>query len=413
MYLYQNTLDDIQKLSPKWEYINKYTNQYNCQYFILRSQVWFKDHKNIILKDYLAVPKIIDKINNTEAMLTFGIDTMYRLYWGIHEEDQIDFLNNYGLNSFKHILNQKKNSKQKLEMIFTNSNPDELEPLFLNDSLIAPKDENDNLRLQFIAANDIFHYLLNVQSTSDDFELDLKNECFVPDYVFKSVFDDFVRNKYINIENKSLTEKGRNYYKNIKDDPMFERLLKDRIKLLKKDGRTFENVPASVQKGQIFISDASLPIEEDDKIERKLPNNLTEIYIVIDRGYYESVGRIAAHYQTKVVRDNEYKLNKDSKNINYNIQSDNSRININSTDNSVNIISSETTNVFEDIKSALTKNISDKNELEIVLLKMDELKDSIGSSSFSEKYNNFIQSVAAHMTIILPFIPALSKLLVR
>lgn len=414
MYLDQNSIEGILKLSPEWNYVQKYTNQYNNKYFILRSQVKLRDYKRIFTMDYLAIPKFTEKETNTEVTLTFGLGTMYSLHWGIRIKDKIDFLNNYGLHSFKKILNEQKDPTQlDLEMILTSTNPTELEPLFLNGNLITPIDQNDNLRLRYTAVKSIFHYLLNKQNKSEFFEQDLRNECFVPDEVFYDVFEDFKRNNYIDIENYSLTDKGKKYYKNIEDDPMYDHLLKDKVNLIKLDGRLFENISASVQKGKIFFSDAFLPIEEGDKIERKLPNKLTETFIVVDRGYYEGIGGVSAHYQTKVVRESEYKSKNESKNINYNIQSDNSRININSVDNSLNISTSTTTNVFEDIKSTLKKNISNKNELEIILVKLNDLEEAIGSNSFSVKYNNFIQSVAAHMTIITPFLPVLSQLLVK
>jgi hypothetical protein len=77
----------------------------------------------------------------------------------------------------------------------------------------------------------------------------------------------------------------------------------DTVSLIKKDGRRFDNILADVQPKTIFIDDASLPIEEGDRITRKLPNNLTESYLVLDRGYYASSGSIQAHYQVKVRKE--------------------------------------------------------------------------------------------------------------
>jgi hypothetical protein len=413
MYLKQNLIEDILELEPRWSYICKYTNEYNIQSYILRGQIGSRDIKNIITMEYLSIPRFINNAVNTEVTFIFGISKMYNSFWGIHKKDEIYFLENYGLNYFKQILSQQKDpSSQEVELILTSSNPNELEPLFINGNLISPINDNDNLRLRYLTINNIYHYIINRKQTNEDFEQELRNECFVPDDIFNMLFEDFTRNDYFDIGNKSLTDKGKNYCKNIKDDPMFENLLKDKVDLIKMDGRTFKNIPASVQKEKIFFSDASLPIEEGDKIERKLPNNLVEIFIVIDRGYYESVGGISAHYQTKVVRESDYKMKNESKNVNYTIQGDNSRININSIDKSVNISTIEIKNLFENIKSTLTKNIKSSAELEIIIEKLDDLKESVGTNSFTAKYNNFIQSVAAHMTIIAPFLPALSQLLV-
>lgn len=79
--------------------------------------------------------------------------------------------------------------------------------------------------------------------------------------------------------------------------------MRDKVSLVKQDGAQFDNIQASVQPGKIFIDDASLPIEEGDRIKRKLPSGLTESYLVLDRGYYEGIGGIPAHYQIKVRKE--------------------------------------------------------------------------------------------------------------
>ena len=43
--------------------------------------------------------------------------------------------------------------------------------------------------------------------------------------------------------------------------------------------------------------------------------------------------------------------------------------------------------------------------------RISEMENSVGTTSFMEKYNAFIQSVANHMTIFTPLIPALTQLL--
>jgi hypothetical protein len=80
----------------------------------------------------------------------------------------------------------------------------------------------------------------------------------------------------------------------------FDRLLRDRITVVKPDGRQFEDVKASVQSDSISIYDTTIPLEEGDKIYRPLPHDLTEEYIVLDRGYHEKLHTIPARYQAKV-----------------------------------------------------------------------------------------------------------------
>ena len=81
----------------------------------------------------------------------------------------------------------------------------------------------------------------------------------------------------------------------------------------------------------------------------------------------------------------------------------------NSIDNSVNKQpDEETLAIFSDIRNTLQKGIiGDK----VIIEALDELIASVGSEKYSSKYDEFIQSVANHMSIIAPFIPFLSNLL--
>ncbi len=83
----------------------------------------------------------------------------------------------------------------------------------------------------------------------------------------------------------------------------FKELANDRIILQKSNGHRIENIMANVQPNLIFIDDASIPIEEGDRILRVLPNKLTESYIVLDRGFYSGINNIRSHYQVKVRKE--------------------------------------------------------------------------------------------------------------
>jgi hypothetical protein len=85
---------------------------------------------------------------------------------------------------------------------------------------------------------------------------------------------------------------------------VFEEMLRDTVSLVKADGQRYDNIKALVQPKKIFIADASLPIEEGDRITRELPNGLVESYLVLDRGYYAAVpDMVAAHYQVKIRKE--------------------------------------------------------------------------------------------------------------
>ena len=184
----------------------------------------------------------------------------------------------------------------------------------------------------------------------------------------------------------------------------------EKVKIIKQNSNIIDDVNALVNGSTIFVDDASLVIEEGDVIERSLPSGTKEQYLVIDRGFYRGIHGIKDHYQIKVEKQSAFtKVSRGHVINNYNI-SNADRVNINSTDNSTNYqISANEISVMDTLRS-LAKGLD--NEAEIIFA-VDKMQESVGKKSFAEKYNAFIQSVANHMTIFAPFIPALSALLTK
>lgn len=93
---------------------------------------------------------------------------------------------------------------------------------------------------------------------------------------------------------------------------MFNQLLRDIVTLVKPNGEVFEDIKANVQPKMIFIYDETLPVEEGDKITRKLSNGNLESYLVLDRGFYSKVHAIPAHYQIQVKKESAIDLERQS-----------------------------------------------------------------------------------------------------
>jgi hypothetical protein len=178
----------------------------------------------------------------------------------------------------------------------------------------------------------------------------------------------------------------------------------EKITLIKKTGETIKDIEANVQTKKIFSEDASIIIEEGDVFERILPNGAIEQYLVIDRGFYKGMRGMPDHYQTSVekVTDRKEKQN----NIVYNINSESGKINVNSIDNSTTITLTENDEKTFETLLSIAKSMDNSEEIAENILAM---KSQIGKPEFGKKYNDFIQSVANHMTIFAPFIPAITK----
>lgn len=190
----------------------------------------------------------------------------------------------------------------------------------------------------------------------------------------------------------------------------FKQMQKDEVSLIKIDGTRINNIRSHVGSKKIFISDASLPIEEGDKILRTLPNGLEEYYVVIDRGYLAGLPpNLPAHYQVKVRKETNEDDVKNSSTV-YNLTGNNPRVNIHSQDHSVNVLVNET-NVFEELKVTIDKHVSNTDEKTKLLRQVDELKSTKNTTKFTETYKEFITLASNHMTLIAPFIPALTALL--
>ena len=189
---------------------------------------------------------------------------------------------------------------------------------------------------------------------------------------------------------------------------MFHGFPAEKVKIIKQDQSVIENVSALVEREKIFIDDGSLNIEEGDIIERSLPSGAKEEYVVEDRGFYRAAHGIPDHYQIKVKKQNSYSKSNSGRIVNnYNITNA-EKVNINSTDNSVNISANDI--AVMDTLRGIAKGLD--NEAEVMSC-IDAMQENVGKKSFVEKYNDFIQSIANHVTAFGPFIPILTKLLTK
>jgi hypothetical protein len=115
--------------------------------------------------------------------------------------------------------------------------------------------------------------------------------------------------------------------------------MKDKIKVLKSDGQESEELSANVQSKGICLMSASVLIEPNDLIQRKMSNGGTETFQVLDPGFNEAMGRnMPAHYQMKVKKLGLPETEKAIQSIIYNLNGNNTRVNNDSTDNSTNIV---------------------------------------------------------------------------
>jgi hypothetical protein len=95
----------------------------------------------------------------------------------------------------------------------------------------------------------------------------------------------------------------------------------------------------------------------------------------------------------------------------YNVQGDNARWNMNSSDNSVNVVTKSSDEFFTALRGRIESEIADEVERRKILEAFTALQESHGKPSFSHRYTDFMAAAANHITVIVPFIPALTEML--
>lgn len=160
-------------------------------------------------------------------------------------------------------------------------------------------------------------------------------------------------------------------------------LLKDKVSLLRKNGDRVDEIKASVQSKKIFIQRSDVLIETGDLIQRKMSNGGEETYEVIDPGFHERHGSIAAGYQMTHKKLGLPEAESAVQNITYNISGPNARVNNHSTDNSTNIVNMESdiTEHIAMLRSEIEKLLNEPKEKQEAI----EVVDAIEGQFTSEK----------------------------
>lgn len=93
----------------------------------------------------------------------------------------------------------------------------------------------------------------------------------------------------------------------------------------------------------------------------------------------------------------------------FSISGDNARVYIKSQDRSVNVNSLAPAEVFDELRNIVSEEVRDLKERSILLSKINELEETKGTTSFVQKYSEFISLAADHLTLLTPILPALTQ----
>jgi hypothetical protein len=184
----------------------------------------------------------------------------------------------------------------------------------------------------------------------------------------------------------------------------------DRVQIQLSDGTQHRDIRAQfTNKGTILLPVENLPIREGDLIRRQLPNGIIDEFEIDHVDYQQGHGDHPP-ITTLTVRKRGSRLQKHPVQNIYNVSGVNPRVNVNSADNSINVATVDNSIVFRDLRSALT-GLQDEDLRARLGVLIDKLERTQGTIPFTGTYKEFLSVAANCMTIIAPFLPALSQML--
>lgn len=138
-----------------------------------------------------------------------------------------------------------------------------------------------------------------------------------------------------------------------------------------------------------------------------------DVYVQLVERY---VGMSENEIRTQIDRRRFIRMKNDAKpsiNIAYHIHGHNNRWVTNSQDRSVNVVTQSSEQIFTTLREQLESSVPAGDEQKDILERLKALEQAQSSPSFKQRYTEFISAAANHMTLIAPFIPALTEMLQR
>lgn len=190
---------------------------------------------------------------------------------------------------------------------------------------------------------------------------------------------------------------------------MFDSFPQSEIDVVGSDGIVRARTRAILDSKTATIPDVSILIEAGDEIRRRIPSGAEEAFEVIDPVYHGDFHGIPAHYSVKIKRKGSFPQGKGG-NYNFYVSGPNARVNFQSHDQSTNVALDRSK--FQALREAIQANVTDAAERESLSALTRELEHSAGNKEqYTKIYQKFIASAANHITIIAPFLPAITDFL--
>ena len=193
---------------------------------------------------------------------------------------------------------------------------------------------------------------------------------------------------------------------------VFKSLMNDRVTLVKKDGKRFEDLPALVQTGLILTTTRKSRLRMGTRLNEKLPSGIVEVFVVLDAGFRQKLPGVHAGYQSKVEKSTARAKPPTTQHVVYNLIGPNTRVNIQSKDSSTNILNVEPADLFQNLGPLSAIRSPIRNWLLGSSGTWTGWKPPLEPKIFLTGTRNSSESAAQHITLVGPFLPALTQFLV-
>ena len=160
-------------------------------------------------------------------------------------------------------------------------------------------------------------------------------------------------------------------------------LMTDIISIIHEDGTRHDSVRAIVDKRQIFVDDATLPLSTEDRIERVLPSGQVEVLRPTNVHLWQGSRGSGSCYEVDYEREDAVPPRSRMAPVNVHIaDSPQAHINLNSTDRSTSVINGQTEEVFSQLRDLIVECLSESDDLKLLLQKVADMERTRDSGGF-------------------------------
>ena len=166
---------------------------------------------------------------------------------------------------------------------------------------------------------------------------------------------------------------------------MRNRLYRDLITIIGRDGTMRGELRAVVDKNRIITEDASMLVEVGDTIERALPHGTKETLVAKEVQFHRGTGRRGIQDCYDITTERPGTQTPESRRADVSVfvsESPNSRVNLNSIDNSSNVVNMQARDTFQETRHLIETSVEDIAQRALLLQSMDDMEAAHQSGDF-------------------------------